>query len=238
MRPVLLIAGRECAAFFRTSAGWVTIALYTLLSGLWIALSTLRPGEPATLRAFFGVSHWILLFVAPAISMRLIAEEKRSGTMEVLMTSPISDWQMVLGKYLGAVGFFLLMLSPSLVYVGLLEALADPEYGPIATGYAGVILVGMLYLSAGLFTSALTENQVVSLLSTIFFFVLLELGVTQGARLAGPPFDRAIYGFSVLLRAGDFAKGIIDTGHVVALLAGSAWFIVLSVAVVESRRWR
>lgn len=234
----LRIAAREWASYFRSSIGWVTMALYLLLSGFWLALAALRPGEPATLRAFFGVSQWILLFIAPAISMRLIAEEKRSGTMESLMTAPVSDWQIVVGKYLGAAGFFITMLAPSLVYVGVLEVVADPDYGPILAGYLGLVLVGMLYLAVGLLTSALTENQVVSLLATIFFFIILELGATQGGRYAPEPLDRWLYSLSILLRISDLAKGVIDTAHIAVFLSATAWFVVLTVIAVESRRWR
>jgi ABC-2 type transport system permease protein len=234
----LAIAQREWASFFRSSIGWVTIALYLFLSGFWFALATLRPGEPATLRAFFGVSQWILLFVAPAISMRLIAEEHRGGTMESLMTAPISDWQLVAGKYLGALAFFLTMLAPTAVYPLVLEAVSAPDYGPILAGYLGLVLVGMLYLAAGLFTSALTENQIVSLLSTIFFFVGIEIAATQGARFLPEPWDGALYALSIHLRIADHAKGVIDTAHAAAFISASAWFVVLAGVVVESRRWR
>lgn len=234
----LRIGVREWASYFRSAIGWVTIALYLLLNGLWIAFTTIRPGEPATLRAFFGVSQWILLIVAPAISMRLIADEKRTGTFEALITAPVSDWQIVVGKYLGAFGFLLSMLAPTAAYVGLLELVADPDYGAIAAGYVGLVLVGGVYLAVGLFTSAVTENQIVSLLGTVFFFVLLELAATSGARWIGPPMDEYVFSFSVLLRVADLAKGVIDTAHVAAFAAGAAWFVVLTVVAVESRRWR
>jgi len=234
----LAIAGRELASYFRSSIGWVVLALYLLLSGAWIAMATLRPGEPATLRAFFGVSQWLLLIVAPAISMRLFADEARSGTFESLRTAPVSDWQVVFGKYLGAVGFLACLLAPTLLYAGLLEAVADPDYGPIGAGYLALLLVGMLYLAVGLFTSALTENQVVSLIATLFFFLLLELATTQGGRFLGPPWDRSLFSFSVLLRVGDMAKGIIDTAHIAFFTLASLWFLVLTVTVLEFRRWR
>ncbi len=235
---ILRIATRETASYFRSSIGWVAISLYLLLSGFWIAFAALRPGEPATLRAFFGVSQWILLIVAPAISMRLIADEKRTGTFEALITAPISDWQIVVGKYLGALAFFAAMLLPTLAYVGLLETISDPDYGPILSGYLGLLLVGSLYLAVGLFTSAVTENQIVSLLSTVFFFILLELLSTTGGQWLGPPFDEALFSLSIFLRIADLAKGVIDTAHIAAFLAASAWFVVLTVVVVESRRWR
>ncbi|HBS28314.1 MAG TPA: ABC transporter [Phycisphaerales bacterium] len=238
MSATLAIAGRELASYFRSSVGWVVLALYLLLSGVWIALGTLRPGEPATLRGFFAVSQWLLLIVAPAVSMRLIAEEARSGTFESLRTAPVSDWQVVFGKYLGALGFLLCMLAPTLAYAGILEAVADPDYGPIGAGYLAVALVGMLYLAVGLFTSALTENQVVSLIATLFFFLLLEIATTQGGRLLGPPWDGPLFAFSVLLRVSDMAKGVIDTAHVAFFMLFSLWFLVLSVVVLEFRRWR
>lgn len=232
------IAWRELASYFRSSIGWVTMSLYLLLSGVWIAFATIRPGEPATLRAFFGVSQWILLIVAPAISMRLIADEKRTGTFESLVTAPVADWQVVVGKYLGAVGFLIAMLCPTLLYVALMGLIADPDPGPIISGYVGLLLVGMLYLSFGLFTSALTENQIVSLLSTVFFFVILELVSTAGGRWMGPPLDEAIFSLSIFLRIADLAKGVIDTAHVAVLLSASAWFVMMTIVAVQSRRWR
>lgn len=234
----LFIAGREWASYFRTGAGWIVIALYLLMSGLWFSMSTLHPGEPATLRTFFGVSQWILLILAPALSMRLLAEEKRTGSLESLITAPVTDWEIVIGKYLGAMAFLVTMLGPSLIYIGLLEAVADPDYGPVAAGYLGLILVGMLYIAAGTLFSALTENQVVALLVTIFFFLLLELVAMQGGRALGPPMDAFLFELSVLLRIADLSKGVIDSAHIAVFGAASVWFLVLAVVALESRRWR
>ncbi len=238
MRSILVIARREAASYFRSPIGWVVIALYLLLSGAFVALSTLRPGEPATLRAFFGVSQWILLIVAPAISMRLLADEARSGTLETLMTAPVSDWAIVLGKYHGGLAFLAAMIAPSLLYVALLEVVADPDYGPFLAGYLALFLVGMLYLAAGTLASALTENQTVALLATFFFFVFLDLAATQGGRWIGPPLDEALFSFSILTRVGDMAKGVIDTAHAIFFVSSAAVFLVLAVVALESRRWR
>jgi ABC-2 type transport system permease protein len=234
----LHIAHRELASFFRSSIGWVVIALFLLVSGVWVAFATLRPGEPASLRVFFGASQWLLLVVAPAISMRLLAEEWRSGTIEPLMASPAGDWAVAFGKYLGAVGFLVVMLFPTLAYVILLAAVSDPEYGPIITGYLGLILVGMTYIAVGMWMSSLTSNQVIAFLTTLFFFLLLWLASSEGARLLGPPWSDALYAVSIGLRVGDFAKGVIDTGHIVFFLAVSLLFIGLTVASLEVRRWR
>lgn len=238
MRGALAIASREFAGFFRQPMGWVVIALYLALSGAVFALGSLQPGSPATLRGFFAVSTWLLLFVAPAASMRLLADEQRVGTLEPLMTSPVSDWAIVAGKYLGAAGFLLAMLAPTLVYVGVLEIFADPDYGPIAAGYLGLVLVGALYLAVGLLFSTLTDSQIVAFLASLFFFLLLRIATLQGAAYLGDPWAQYLYPLSIDMRMGDFAKGVIDTSHIVFFLVASVWFLVLSGAMLTLRRWR
>lgn len=238
MRPLLTIALRELASYFRASIGWVVVAAFVLIAGLTIAFTTIRPGEPATMRDFFALSHWLLLMVAPAISMRLLSEEFRSGTIEPLMTSPLSDWQTAIGKYLGGLMFLIVMLLPTLAHVAVLEWVADPDYGPIAAGYLGLLMVGMLYLAVGLFMSSLTANQIVAYLGTLFFFLILFFAASQGARLVGPPWDAYLMAAAPGPRIEDFARGVIDTRHAVFFVSISAWFVVGAVVSLESRRWR
>lgn len=238
MRATLAIASREFAGFFRQPMGWVVIALFLALSGAVFALGSLQPGSPASLRGFFAVSTWLLMFVAPAASMRLLADEQRVGTLEPLMTSPVSDWAIVSGKYLGAAGFLLAMLAPTLVYVGVLEIFADPDYGPIGAGYLGLILLGGLYLAVGLLFSTLTDSQIVAFLASLFFFMLLRIATLQGASYLGEPWASYLFPLSIDMRMGDFAKGVIDTSHIVFFVGASVWFVVLSGAMLTLRRWR
>lgn len=231
------ITRREFASFFRTSIGWVVIALYMLLMGIWVARA-IMPGEPASLRTVFQISQVLLLFVAPAISMRLLAEERRSGTIETLSTAPASDWVIAFGKYFGALLFLLAMLAPTLLFVGNLEVVADPDYGPIASGYLGVVLLGMLYLSVGLLFSSFTQNQVVAFLGTLFFFLILLLGTTIGAGALGEPWAGYLRILSLGTRLEDFARGIVDTGHIVFFVSLSVWFVCLTAISLEFRRWR
>lgn len=233
----LAIACREFSSFFRLPIGWVVIALFMLLMGI-VFVSGLTPGAPATLRSFFNLSVLLMIFVAPAISMRLLAEERRSGTIEPLMTAPISDWELVIGKYLGGVGFLVAMAAPTLLFVGVLELVANPDYGPILAGYLGLLLLGMVYLAVGLLASSLTSNQIVAFLGTLFFLLVMRIISLQGASYLGQPYAELLFAVSVDVRMQDFAKGIIDTSHIVFFLAASVWFLVLSVAVVEFRRWR
>ena len=238
MSKLLAIATREYASMFRLPIGWVVMALYLLLTGAVFAASTLRPGDPASLRGLFTLSDWLLMFIAPAISMRLLSDEWRQGSIEPLMTSPISDWHIVTGKYVGAALFMLTLLAPTLVYVGVLEWLSTPDYGPIVAGYLGLILTGMLYLALGIVCSALTSSQVVAFLTTIFALLILRIGSTLGAATIGPPWDKWLYTLSIDLRMADFARGIIATEHIVVMLAACVWLVTIAVSIVESRRWR
>ncbi|HVZ94868.1 MAG TPA: ABC transporter permease subunit [Phycisphaerales bacterium] len=238
MTPLFAIARREFASFFRSSTGWVIIALYLLLSGFYVAFVTLKPNDPASMRAFFSVSRWLLLVVAPAISMKLLADEFRAGTIEPLAAAPVSEWAVVFGKYLGAFAFLLAMLAPTLLYVALLEHLANPDYGPILCGYLALLLTGALYLAVGTLASSLTQNQVVALLLTLFFFIGMEVIATQVAVMLGPPWDRPLFSLSLSRRVEDFARGVVDTSHLVFFTVLSAWFLILAVVRLESRRWR
>ena len=230
------VAKREFASYFRVPLGWVVIALFTLLSGVIFAI-TLEPGSPASLRAFFALATWTMLFVAPAVSMRLLSEEARAGTLEILATSPVTSASIVLGKYLGACAFLLAMLAPTLVYVAALEAVADPDYGPVLSGYLGLLLSGMTYLAVGLLASALTASQTSAFLGALFTLLLLRIGASQGGALPEPWSDLA-FALSLDLRIEDFAKGVVDLGGVAFFLAACAWFVALAAVALEARRWR
>ena len=193
------------------------------------------------MRYFFGVSAWLLLPVAPAVSMRLLSEEMRAGTIEPLMTAPVSDASVVVGKYLGAAAFLAAMFVPSLVVPAILAMAADPrpDAGPIVAGYLSLVLLGLLYLAAGVLASALTSNQTLAFLATLLGLLLVLLVTTVGAENASLPewAQRVLASLSLSRRVADFAKGVIDTGHVVFFLGGTVWLLVLAVAALGSRRW-
>ena len=171
--------------------------------------------------------------------MRLISDELRSGTFESLMTAPVADAAVVAGKYLGAVLFLGAMLAPTLMYVAVLFAVSDPapDPGPIAAGYLSLMLVGMLYLAVGTLASALTSNQTLAFVGTFLFLFLLQL-LTSGT-IALPPAVATLLAHAALRpRLADFAKGVIDTSHLVFFLTASAWFLVLAYVAVQTRRWR
>lgn len=233
------IAAREFRSYFRIPLGWVAMAFYLFLAGVIFAERILLPGEPASLRYFFAISGFLMLPVVPAISMRLLSEELRSGTIEPLMTSPVSDLSIVLGKYVGAALFLAALLAPTTLYALALFAVADPQPdpGPIVAGYLSLILLGMLYLAVGTLASALTSNQTLAFLGTLLFLLLMLL-LTSDVIRAPAIFDPLIASLAIGPRLTDFARGIIDTSHVVFFLAASAWFLILAFVALETRRWR
>ncbi len=240
MKATVAIASRELSSMFRLPVGWVVTALFMLLTGTVFAYLILAPGQIASMRVFFAVSGWLLLPVVPAVSMRLLSEEFRSGTIEPLLTSPVSDAAVVIGKYLGGLAFLMLMFVPTLALVGILAVLSDPkpDPGPILAGYLSVALLGALYLSVGLFVSSLTSNQTLAFLGTLFVLLLMMM-------LAFVPVEKLPLALRPMLNAAlikpridDFAKGVIDLSHVVFFLSVSCWFVVLTTLTLESRRWR
>jgi ABC-2 type transport system permease protein len=179
----------------------------------------------------------IILFVMPMITMRTYAEEKRSGTIELLLTSPLTDVQIILGKFLGAMGLFAAMLLVTVIDVAILFRLGNPEWKPIATGYLGLLLMGGCFVSVGLLISSLTKNQIVAGFMTFAVFLLLWV-INWFGEGAGPT-GRAVLSFlSITEHLDDFTRGIIDTKHIVYYLSFITFGLFLTAKSVDSERWR
>lgn len=239
MRSLWAIAQREWASYFRLPVGWVVIALYMLVTGV-VFDATIRSGEPATMRDFFSIAAGLMVVVCPAISMRLVSEELRTGTLETMMTSPVGDFTLAAGKYKGACLFLGTMLLPSLAYVGLLWMLSDrpPDIGPILAGYLSLALVGMTYLAVGTLASAFTSSQTLAFLGTFLALLVILLGPDLLVSAAPAWAAESVRSLSIRARVEDFARGVIDTAHIAFFLGFAAWFIVLAYLVIGSRRWR
>lgn len=240
MRTFFAVASRELSSFFRLPVGWIVIALYAFLTGVIFATQILTPGDAATMRKFFFVAGWLLIPVAPAISMRLFADEARSGTLETLMTSPVTDAAVVLGKFAAAAIFLMAILAPTLIHVGLLAAFSEPrpDPGPILAGYLSVLLLGLMFLGAGMFFSSLTSNQTLAFLACLFFLLFLLMVSLLGGYEAPVWLQGSLRTLAIAPRLSDFAKGVIDLTHVVFFLSLTGWFLVLTYLSLGSRRWR
>ncbi|MBL8763032.1 MAG: ABC transporter permease subunit [Phycisphaerae bacterium] len=232
------IASREYAAFFRLPVGWLVTALFVCLSAVIFTRSCLAPGQPATMREFFGLWWSILIIVAPSISMRLFSEELRTGTIETLLTSPVNEAALVVGKFLAAWMFLATILAPTICFVGVLWMLAAPDPGPILSGYIGVMLLGMLYLAAGTLVSSLTSSQTLAFLGAMFLLIGAEVAAQRLSGLLSEPWSGLVDGFSVQPRMADFARGVIDSAHVVFFVCAAVWCLGIATVLLQSRRWR
>ncbi|MEX0653548.1 MAG: ABC transporter permease [Phycisphaeraceae bacterium] len=239
MNTTFTIARRELSSLFFSPIAYVVFGLFAIGAAL-IFFTGFGSGQPATMRPTFDGVVWLLIFLAPAISMRLVSDEFRTGTIEPLMTAPLSDAQVILGKWLGAMGFYLVLLVPLVVLAVVLAIHASPDPGPIVTGLIGLTLVGGLYLAIGIFASAMTENQIIAFLATVFIISLLTFLMFFLPRAAWvlPALRDAMFYLNVNGQFADFNRGLIDLANFTYFATGIALFLFLAVKVLESKRWR
>ena len=233
------IARREISGYFYSPIAYVALTVFLLAAGFFFQRD-FDPGQPAGLRNVFDQMVWALVFIVPVLCMGLLAQEWATGTVETLFTAPVGETDVVVGKFLGALGFFGLLLAPTLVYVVLLRAYSRLDFGPIVSGYLGLILVGSMFVAVGLFCSSLTRSQVVAAVTTValLFVITIAPYLLQQYASQLTPFWRGVADQGVYNRYVDFSKGVIDTGHVVFFVAITAVFLFLTVKILEARRWK
>ncbi len=238
MSVTTTIAKRELSSYFFSPIAYVAMILFLAACGVAF-IDDFRPGQVVAMRSIFDWMVWLLVFIVPVLCMGLLAQEFSSGTVETLMTAPVTDQQVVLGKFLGAMGFLLALVLPTLLYVVLLAIYGRPDYGPILSGYLGIVLVGALFTAVGLFCSALTRSQVVAAVSAAAFLFAVTVipWWVRGKVILDQWISKAVDQF-VQTRYADFSKGVIDTGNVVFFIACTVLLLFLTIKVVESRRWR
>lgn len=238
MRNVLIIARKELNTFFGSPVAYVVTAFFLLVMGYFFYLITVLSRQ-AALRDVFGNMSVILLLVMPFLTMRLLAEEERMGTIELLLTSPVRDWEVVVGKFVGALVFFLFMLALTLLYPLLLSRLGSPDWGPIGSGYLGVLLYGAAALAIGVFASSVSQNQIVAgFLSFAILIIMFLLDAAGRAVSGGGWLSNLLQNLSLQAHFDDFIRGIVDTAHIAYYLALVAFFLFLATRIVEARRWR
>lgn len=190
----------------------------------------------SVLRPLFGNVSVILLLLMPLVTMRLFAEERRSGTIELLLTYPVRDGAVLAGKYLAALTMYGVMVAGTLAYPAMMISFARVEWGPLLTGYLGLLLMGGMFLAVGTFASSLTENQVVAAILT-FGVLLMFWVIGWTAEFAGGPLGTVLTHLSILEHNDTFAKGVLDTKDIVYYLNFTALALFLALRSLESRRW-
>jgi gliding motility-associated transport system permease protein len=253
LRNILALADKELRSYFASPIAFIIIGLFSLLFGFFFYMyltvfvqqsqQMMQMGPSSAninqhmIRGVLLNSAVIILFVMPMITMRTYSEEKRSGTIELLLTSPITDLQIIVGKFLGALGLYAAMLAVTTLYMAILFWYGNPEWRPLAAGYLGLLLMGSCFIAAGLFVSCMTKNQIVA--GVLTFAVFLMLWVINWIGESSGPTTKAVVDYlSITQHFDDFARGIIDTKHVIYYLSFITFGLFLTAKAVDSERWR
>ncbi len=238
MRNALGITKKEINAYFSSPMAYLIGAVFLILTGLFFAQYLLATQE-ASMKGFFSPASFFLLLISPVITMRLIAEEQKMGTLELLLTSPVTDLQVVMGKFLAGVAMIAGMLLLTLYYFVLLIWVGDPDLGPIFTGYLGLLLLGSAILSVGLLASSFTSNQIVSAVVALGILLLFWLLGSAGAFLNAIPWARSFLEYiSLSSHYSDLVNGVLDTRDITYYVSFTVAALFLTVRSLESRRWR
>jgi len=235
MRPIVAIAQRELRSYFASPIGWIVLAVFMAFVGyfFWAAIAIAGIGE---MRMWFNHTTIILIMLLPALTMRLFAEERQRGTIEVLMTSPVTDTQAVLGKYFGALIFYAVMLLLTVQFPITLTRLATPDRGPFYSGYLGMLLFGGTFLAVGVLISSMTKSQVAAYVGTVF--VLLFLWLLSWVGTGDAWWQTLLQYISVPSHLDNFAKGLIDTRDLFFYLSFVGGMLFLTVRAVAAFKWR
>ena len=245
---------KELRLYFTSPVAYVLLTIFLLIAGYFFysifafftrasMQTAMNPGmgrdlnvTDSVLRPLFSNVSVILLLLMPLVTMRLFAEERRAGTIELLLTYPVRDGAVLVGKYLAGLTLYGVMLAGTLIYPAILLYFAKVEWGPLATGYLGLVLMGGMFLAIGLFASSLTENQIVAAIVT--FGILLMLWVLGGtAEFAGGPLGAVLTHLSILEHNDTFAKGVLDTKDIIYYVDFTVLALFLTLRSLEARRW-
>ena len=237
MNNTLTIAWKETKAYFSTPTAYIVGAMFLVLTGIFFVFDMTRPFAEASVRNFVSWANLFIMFLAPLLTMRLLAEEQKLGTLELLLTSPVRDWEVVLGKYMASLAILLVAIAFTLYYVALLYIFGNPDTGPILSAYLGLILFGAAALAIGLMASSLSSNQIVS--AVVGMGILLTLSfIDRIATIVQGLAADVLTGISMNAHFTDFSRGVLDTSHIVYYLSMAAVFLFIAVRSLETRRWR
>lgn len=238
MRIVLYITRKELVVYFKSPMAYVVAAVFLALMGVFFIDSIEGAFAEAAIRGLLVNAVFFLMpLMPPILTMRLFAEEQKLGTLELLLTAPVRDYEVVLAKFLASFVILVSILLFTLFYLAILFYYSNPDPGPVFSGYLGFILYGAAALAIGLLASSLTSNQIVAAtvgFGIVFLFTILDRisGVLEG------PVSTALGQMSLPAHFESFARGVIDTSDVVYFIVLTAVFLFLTVRAVESRRWR
>lgn len=245
LRQLAILLAREVESLYLTPIHYVVLTVALVFNGFsfYFALQLSQGNVEDTVRLFFGESPlvWlVLVLVPPLLTMRQFAEERRSGTLEMLLTAPVGEVEVVLAKFLAGLAFYASIWVPSLLYLAIAKSYgAIPDAGPLATSYLGILLLGALFTAAGLFASSLTQTQLLAALLATVFNLLLLVVPFLAFFIGVESIERFLVELSIVRHFADsFSKGLIDIAHVSFYVVLTGVFLFWTVRSVEAQRWR
>jgi len=226
---------KELRSFFNSAVAYIVILVYLVILG-WFFTSNLFLAGQATLRTVFEMTPFLLLFFAPAMTMRLISEEKKSGTLELLATKPLREHEIIVGKFLAALALYFFTLLPTLVYFVTVSFIGDLDVGAVIGGYVGLLMVGAVFLAISLFGSSITENQVVAFI--VSFLIVFALFMLDKVLIYLPSSLATVFEYlSVDYHFSNVARGVIDTRDLIYYLSAVSFALFMGTIVLQKRKW-
>ena len=245
LKAFFAIVKREFFSYFVSPLAYVVLTAFLLIQGYTFYLIVLALNQPETPRTalmslfFTSVFYWIfMMLISSVIAMRLLSEERKTGSIEALLTAPVSEATVVAGKFAAGWCFFLFLWLPTVLYPVLLSRFGTLDWGPIASGYVGIALVGALFISAGTFASALTKNQIVAaIVGFVFILGVFIVGVFRDF-VTDPAYRDALSYLNLLEHMDDFSRGIVDTRRLLYVASTVFFFLFLSTRALEANKGR
>ena len=235
MKNVSTIALKEFKSYLTSPMAYVVMGIFLVLTGFFFSISPSTYFE-TSIRGFLETGSLLLLLLAAVLTMRLLAEERKLGTIELLLTAPVRDSEVILGKFLGSLGILMVMLALTLYYPLLLILFGDPDMGPIGTGYLALFLLGCVSLAVGIFASSLTANQIVAaVVAGGILFALWFIGMAAG--FLPEALGEVVKYISLSYYFPDFTRGLVDTRGIIYYLSITVLFLFLAIRSLENSRW-
>ena len=236
MSPALVISRREIRTYFNSAVAYIVVTVFTVLTG-YLFFTQLFVEKQADMRGFFNIMPLLFMFVVPAITMRLLADEKSSGTLELLITMPVRDWEVVVGKFLAAMALLCTAIGLTLVFALTVKGLGPLDRGPTIGGYLGLVLMGGAYVSIGVMASSLTRNSIVSfILAFAICFGLYLMGrLTQ---FLPQSWQGLVAYLSIDGHFENIGRGVVDTRDLIYYFSVIGVGLLIATLSLESRRWK
>ncbi len=226
---------RELRSYFNSPVAYVVMVVFLVIIG-WFFSNNMFLMNVASMRVVFELVPLVFLFFVPAITMRLLAEEKKSGTLELLATKPVRDIEIVLGKFFAAWTLLAAALAPTLLYFFTLLALGQIDIGPVITGYLGLLLMGAVYIAIGIFASSITENQIVAFI--VSFLIVLALFLMDKVLMYVPEsFASTLEYLAIDYHFSNIARGVIDTRNIIYFGSLLGFSLLMATVSLERRKW-